>query len=144
MRGVRITRVKHGLGDLHISDIPPLDEDFHFSAVEAMYSGEWQSGQRHGTGKEYTNVGIYTGNYSRDQRDGQGSFLYGKGDLWSGKFGASRATYCHGKYQKEEYQGSLLRSKDYLNFSTGAEHGKGVIRFADGATYKYIASLFFA
>lgn len=133
MRSIRLQRVRHGRGEfveLVESGTDVLDEDFHVSSVGTMYTGGWKNGKRHGHGLEYTNVGLYKGEFVENERHGAGTLLYGKGPEWIGGFACPRTVYEHGKHQQQPYEDSLLNGE---SFKAGVEHGEGSIRFADGA-----------
>lgn len=133
MRSIRLQRVRHGEGhlvELIESDTDVLDEDFHVSSVGSMYAGGWQDGLRHGDGLEYTNVGIYKGKFDHNERHGTGTLQYGKGDEWVGGISCPRTSYEYGSQKGRPYKDSLLNGD---SFKDGVEHGKGAIRFADGA-----------
>ncbi|KAF0725956.1 hypothetical protein Ae201684_015726 [Aphanomyces euteiches] len=130
MRTVRVTRVKHGQGDFFFTDVLPTEEDFHFSSIDAMYSGTWANGLKHDNqATEYTNYGIYRGAYVHNVRDGQGELVYGKGDLYRGTFDVPKSMYT---FQRESYPRTLFPPQ----FRDGVPHGRGEIKFADGATYQ--------
>ncbi|OQS00552.1 hypothetical protein ACHHYP_03395 [Achlya hypogyna] len=132
MRMVRICRVKHGLGDYFVSDALPTDDDFHFSSIDAMYHGRWIDGKKHDPkALEYSNYGVFHGNYVYNVRRGYGSMVYGRGDEWTGDFDVPRSLYTLHEHP-EPYPRPILN----LQFQIGVEHGTGVLKFADGATYE--------
>ncbi|KAF0700771.1 Aste57867_8724 [Aphanomyces stellatus] len=146
MRTVRVSRVKHGRGG-GVSPYPnmshsftyavlmqtedlPTDDEFHFSSIDAMYSGRWVSGMKHDdNARDYTNYGLYHGAYVYNVRDGRGELVYGKGDAYTGFFDVPKAHYRHRSH--DPYPRPLLP----MLFKDGVPHGRGVIKFADGATY---------
>ncbi|ETV92776.1 hypothetical protein, variant 1 [Aphanomyces invadans] len=131
MRMVRVTRVKHGVGDLFVSAALPTDDDFHFSSIDAMYSGHWVNGLKHDQhGIEYTNYGVYSGAFVYNVRDGHGQLVYGKGDKYVGNFDVPRSRYSF--HSHDPYPKSLLPAQ----FQDGVPHGQGTWQFADGATYE--------
>ena len=133
MRGIRIQRVKHGEGRVvelnDESDV--MDTDFHVSSVDSMYQGGWKDGRRHGKGVEYTNAGMYSGEFQNGERIdvGVATVLDGEGNQWMGNMACPRSHYVT---VKGAYVDSLLNGDA---FQTGAQHGQGNIRFADGAMY---------
>lgn len=150
MRAVRLRRLKHGEGEL-MEPIPvqndgddddedkkplsPWDEDFHISSIGAMYAGEWCLGEKHGKGVEYTNAGLYDGEFVHNARDGMGKLVFGKGTTCSGTFERPSRRYEYGKKCKSRvYSPSLLNGDA---FRDGVAQGDVMrITFPDGATYE--------
>ncbi|OQR95485.1 hypothetical protein THRCLA_07822 [Thraustotheca clavata] len=132
MRMVRVSRIKHGEGAYFTSEDLPTDDDFHFSSIDAMYTGKWIDGKKHDTNAlEYSNYGIFQGNYVYNLRQGHGTMIYGRGDAWTGDFDVPRSKYTIHE-QVESYPRPLVG----VQFQIGVEHGSGVIKFADGAVYE--------
>lgn len=148
MRTVRLKLFRHGSGELLTataddedeSDKPakPVDpsaDDFHFSSLGALYAGEFRLGEKHGRGREVTNVGIYEGEFEHDTRCGTDKLVYGKGTTCWGTFAPAAARrYLYGKKAKgKECTPSLLNGNA---FRDGVQHGERMkIQFPDGATY---------
>lgn len=150
MRSVRLRRMRHGAGDylqpqqtsILGSDVDkpklsPLDEGFHISSIGALYTGQWRLGEKHGRGKEFSNTGVYDGEFESNTRQGSGKMTYGKGDSVMGSFErplARRVMASGSKFQGRPYPCSLLNGSA---FREGVEHGDHTrIVFADGATYE--------
>jgi hypothetical protein len=147
MRTVRLKRLRHGSGELLTATaddtegdetpkpMDPSADDFHFSSLGALYAGEFRLGEKHGRGREVTNVGVYEGEFEHDKRYGAGKLVYGKGTTCWGTFTPAVARrYDYGKKAKgKECTPSLLNGD---SFRQGAEHGERMrIQFPDGATY---------
>lgn len=148
MRTVRLKRLRHGTGEL-LTAIPseqeeedskqPIDpsaDGFHFSSLGTLFSGDFQLGEKHGRGREVTNVGVYEGEFVHDMRNGSGKMVYGKGTTCWGTFApAATRKYEYGKKAKgKECSPSLLNGDE---FRSGTEHGERMrIQFPDGATYE--------
>lgn len=147
MRTVRLKRLRHGSGELLTTTanaserdetpqpVDPSADDFHFSSLGALYAGEFRLGEKHGHGREVTNVGVYEGEFAHDTRCGVGKLVYGKGTTCWGTFAPAAARrYVYGKKAKgRECTPSLLNGD---SFRQGAEHGEQMrIQFPDGATY---------
>ncbi|KAJ0406189.1 hypothetical protein P43SY_000373 [Pythium insidiosum] len=144
MRTVRLRRLRHGTGELlqmkadsedRETRPAPSDEDFHISSIGAMYNGEWRMGEKHGRGREYTNVGIYEGEFERNLRRGRGKTVYGKGTTIVGTYGPPSRRYEYSaKIKDTMYPQSVLNGEA---FRDGIEHGdRMTITFPDGATYE--------
>ncbi|DAZ97830.1 TPA: hypothetical protein N0F65_002500 [Lagenidium giganteum] len=137
MRTVRLARLRHGEGEwLESSDgTSPWQQEFHISSINTMYAGEWKLGEKHGRGREVTNVGIYEGEYVDDGRVGHGKLVYGKGTTCEGVFARPKRQYEYGKRCKEMfYTPSLLNTTEFRDGIENGEHMK--LTFPDGATYE--------
>lgn len=132
LRMIEFKRIKHGDGTLvglldEEDDV--LDEDFHVSSVGSMYNGHWKDGVRQGKGTEFTNAGLYEGEFQRNLRRGKGKLLDGKGNTYIGQFECPHTMY---EQTGKPYRYSSVNPQDYRE---GVENGMSNLTFADGATY---------
>ncbi|KAL7680086.1 putative cyclophilin-type peptidyl-prolyl cis-trans isomerase domain-containing protein [Plasmopara halstedii] len=143
MRTVLLRRLRHGEGELIVLSNTaeqndghpnPVDKTFHYSSIGGMYSGAFRLGQKQGRGQEYSNVGIYNGDYEGNTRCGDGKLIYGKGTVCQGTFDRPQRCYEHNdKLRGRVLKRSLLNGDD---FRDGTENGKEMhVKFPDGATY---------
>ncbi|KAF1328606.1 hypothetical protein FI667_g6682, partial [Globisporangium splendens] len=126
MRTVRLRRLKHGEGEYMApvmsteskeKPLSPWDDDFHISSIGAVYSGECRLGEKHGTGMEYTNAGVYEGEFAHNARVGTEN--------------CRKYEYAE-KCKDREYTSSLLNGD---TFRDGVPQGEWMrITFPDGAT----------
>jgi hypothetical protein len=70
-----------------------------------LYDGLFVDGQKHGHGVETALDGIYTGDFKRDLRSGQGVLEYSNGDVYNGVFDKNCAT---GKGEKVTADGKVF------------------------------------
>jgi hypothetical protein len=147
MRLVRLKRLRHGIGErLQLTAeasedgekddmLKPWEDGFHISSIGAMYCGEWKMGEKHGKGKEFTNVGIYDGEFERNYRQGRGKLVYGNGTTVSGTFDRRTRAYAYSKKYRDQWYAPSLLCGD--QFRDGVEHGEHMqVAFPDGATYE--------
>lgn len=145
MRTVRVKRLRHGEGDLMVpvpdddraedAVVDPCAEDFHFSSIGGLYSGEFQLGKKHGHGKEFSNAGVFEGDFQDDTRCGSGKLVLGKGTTVSGTFARPSRRYEYGKKAKGKVMPQSLLNGDVFRY--GVAHSELMrVTFPDGATYE--------
>lgn len=97
-----------------------------------VYTGNWQSDGRHGTGTmSYKSTGaIYDGSWVHDMRNGHGRMKYSNGDEYSGAW-EEDTKQGNGRFVWVE-QGAVYEGQ----FQGGMIHGQGKYAFADGCVYE--------
>ncbi|KAJ8598933.1 hypothetical protein CTAYLR_009844 [Chrysophaeum taylorii] len=112
MQTVRFRRVEQGFG---IFKALPSERKFEY------YHGQFKEGKRQGAGVEYSDQGVYTGMFYRDQKRG-GRMDFANGDTFVGALDAP--SYL---------PSSKLRDNPYAR---GVFQGHGKMMFADGSVYE--------
>ena len=116
-RTIRLSRLRHGVGILMNAGKPKEKTDMNF------YHGLFAGGKYHGYGIQYSDGGVYVGEYSHGLKEGQGTMVYGDGDVISGNFTSA--------LRRKQ---SKLRSN---KFQLGQAWGKSNrVEFSDGSVYE--------
>ena len=110
MRGVSVSRRKHGLGM------------YVFPDERAYYSGQWVRGLREGIGTSVGLDGRYQGAWKAGERSGTGTLITSAGDTLRGSFG-------HPGYHESV---SLFGGEEYMD---GVPHGRVSASMSDGSTF---------
>ncbi|KAJ1454832.1 hypothetical protein M885DRAFT_521078 [Pelagophyceae sp. CCMP2097] len=120
MSAVTVRRVQHGFGifkSMAVEGMPFYGSDFEY------YHGRFYAGEKHGAGVEYSDNGVYSGQYEHGQKRGQGRFDFTNGDSYQGDFG----------FGSSDIEQSLMPGGN--PYAVGVPHGKGVRTFADGSRF---------
>lgn len=120
MQATTFRRVEHGFGIYKnvaaIKTIPFVGGRFEY------FHGEFCEGKRHGRGVEYSEHGVFCGEYNGGARRGASSRMdFASGDSYHGAFGVSNY-FCSVPLGTNRYAEGVL-------------HGAGEILFTDGARY---------
>lgn len=111
MHLVKVERVRHGQGMYRYND----DRGF--------YSGQWRHNVFHGIGTQINSVGRYQGHHMMEVKDGKGTLVYARGDVYRGDWG----------YKTYHYKPSFINGDEYVD---GRPHGRGEMEFVDGSVYR--------
>jgi len=97
----------------------------------STYVGQVQSGKRHGHGVWTSPSEQYSGQWTRDQRDGQGRQAWSDGRLYEGQF-ADGKFHGQGRMEWHTPNGLMVYEGQYV---TDVKHGHGVYKWPDGRCY---------
>ena len=124
---------KQGEGVYTWSQPPPEEgeeEEAASTAPVSIYSGNFKSGKKHGTGMlTYPDGARYSGSWTKNQKDGQGSYFYPNGDMYEGQW-SKDIKHGEGCYTVAADQSKFIGTWDKGAFVSGKW------AYADGGCYE--------
>eukprot|EP00929_Paragymnodinium_shiwhaense_P110276 TRINITY_DN7714_c0_g1_i1.p1 TRINITY_DN7714_c0_g1~~TRINITY_DN7714_c0_g1_i1.p1 ORF type:complete len:250 (+),score=60.97 TRINITY_DN7714_c0_g1_i1:88-837(+) len=97
----------------------------------STYIGQVKNGKRDGQGVWTSPSEQYSGQWCRDQRDGQGRQAWSDGRLYEGQFSDGKF-HGHGRMEWHTPNGLMVYEGQYVQ---DVKHGRGIYRWPDGRCY---------
>ena len=103
---------------------------FYNKEGELIYSGGWLFGLKHGVGELHDDFGLYSGEFVKGQKCGQGSYTLYSGDHYKGDFAED---LYNGRGEFTNVSGRVVYEGEWRD---GQRHGEGKMFFGNGEYYQ--------